>query len=62
MCLRVSHKRNMGKKFFRILKVSEERSRIRIHTKMSRIPITGVAIKFSCENGLNPDCTSLNTK
>ncbi len=61
MCLQVRYKKNMKKKvFFFILKVIEERSwirihysevriRIRIHTKMSRIPSTGLYVcGWSC--------------
>jgi hypothetical protein len=42
MCLWLSHKKKIWKKIFcGILKVTEERSRIRIRTKKSRIPNTG---------------------
>ncbi len=40
MCLRVSYKEKIYKIFVCILKVNEERSQIRIHIKMSRVPNT----------------------
>jgi hypothetical protein len=45
MCLRLSYKKKNMKKIH-ILKVTEERSRIRIRTKMSRIPNIGKTSSF----------------